>query len=223
MNTMKCSDKTIKEFLPAYLEETIGKADRQRVKQHLDSCEDCRSELSLLRMMSAEPVPDPGEAFWASMPAKIQREVRLSREQKKTRLQGLFDRFLLPRWALAAAATAAVVLISWLIVRPVPVDISSKESPSQEETVAEEAVTFGPVDLEEATPIELNAATQWAQNQFEPIGEAIDDVREDTDRQATDELSTLSTEQLDKVYEMLKNKEQELKKRRKMQDGKDLA
>ena len=111
---MKCTEKTIKDLLPVYLDQGLDRTETVRVEDHLGTCEDCSTELSLLRMMSEEPVPDPGEAFWASMPGRVSREVEESRNAKRGTfdLSWLWGRFTLPRWTWAAAGIGMVLVIS---------------------------------------------------------------------------------------------------------------
>jgi anti-sigma factor RsiW len=98
-----CNDKTIKELLPAYLNQALDQAENLMIKSHLASCDECRTELSLLRLMAEEPVPDPGEAFWAAMPDRVYQAVRKRQTNKKTfDLAWFLDRMALPRWIWAA-------------------------------------------------------------------------------------------------------------------------
>ena len=112
---MTCKNKEIQALLPAHLEQSLDQESQAGVERHVAVCEDCRTELALLRMMSEEPVPDPGEAFWAAMPGRIFRAVEAQKQQKASQwLPFGLGRFIIPRWAWAAAAAvflvAAVVL-----------------------------------------------------------------------------------------------------------------
>ncbi len=207
-----CNDKTIKELLPAYLEEGLAHAEKLRVDRHIASCEDCRAELSLLRMMADEPVPDPGEAFWAAMPGRIYRDVR-HQEQKSIKHWGLSilsDRLFAPRWAWATAAIVIVTVLSWYMVRPPSMDIA-RTIPPQNGAPLEDVIPAESVDVAELSSSEIDAATQWAQNEFAPIQETITkDSSENTERDFSEDLSQLSPRELDRLYEMLKKKEQDI-------------
>jgi len=93
-----CDDKTIKESLPAYREQALDRTENLLIESHLASCDECRTELSLLRLMAEETVPDPGEAFWAAMPDRIYQAVQNSQPKEKSfNLSWLVDRITLPR------------------------------------------------------------------------------------------------------------------------------
>ena len=64
------------------------------IENHLASCEDCRNELSLLRMMTEETVPDPGETFWSAMPGRVYQAVQTRKAGSRTfGLAWLVDRY----------------------------------------------------------------------------------------------------------------------------------
>lgn len=213
--TIMCNDITIKELLPAYLEKGLGHAEKLRVDQHIASCEDCRAELSLLRMMANEPVPDPGEAFWTAMPGRIYRDVR-RQEQKSIKHWGLSiftGRLPAPGWAWATAAISIVAVLSWFMVRPASVDIARTIAPHNNEAPFEDIIPVETVDVAELSSSEIEAATQWAQNEFAPIQETISkDASENTERDFSEDLTQLSPRELDRLYEMLKKKEQDIQK-----------
>ena len=107
-----CTDKTIKDLLPAYREQGLDPQEIDRVRMHLESCGDCCAELSLLGLLAEESAPDPGEAFWLAMPERVHRAVREEKEKKRRfGLSLILDRFILPRWVWTAAA--AGVVPSW--------------------------------------------------------------------------------------------------------------
>lgn len=210
---MTCKNNDIKELLPAYLESALDEPEKQRVREHIETCGDCRRELSLLERMAQEPVPDPGEAFWHAMPAKIEREVRLHQEREQGRLGGFLSGILMTRWAWATAAATVLALGSWFLLRPVPLEMAGRSGPGNTAAL-EEVLPDERVNLSEASSTELAAATQWAQNQLAPIGEAIHEDIENTGRSVSEDLSNLSPDELERVYQLLQKKEQDLKNRR---------
>lgn len=208
---MKCFDKTIKDLLPAYIQEGLERTEKRRVEGHLESCEDCRIELSLLRMMSKESVPDPGEAFWTGMPERIYHEVRRGKQKKGFAVRNVLDGLLIHRWAWATAAVFAVATVSWFLVRPAPVGLAPSVV-RENRTVQDDAVRNEPVNPAELSSAELDAATQWARNELAPLGEATDEEKmENNERDVSEELTDLGPRELDRIYELLKQKEQELK------------
>lgn len=224
---MKCKDKKIKEMLPAYLEEGLEPDEKLRVKRHLKACEDCRAELALLGMMAKEPVPDPGGAFWQAMPERVFRSVQ---EEKKTRKGSIFsarpDSPFLSRWAWATAAAGLAAVVSWFLVRPAPIrDIASPDLAGNGISF-EDIISLEPISVAELSSIELDAATLWAQNELAPVREAVtQDAPGDAPKDVYEDLMELSREELDRVYEMLKKREREMKekRRKKTEKEKDLG
>lgn len=116
-----CRDKDIKELLYPYAVGGLEPDARSRVDVHLDSCKDCRDELSLLRTLAAEVVPDPGDAFWQAVSNGVQRGLEHEEGRKHRagfrRLQLIFGKPIMPRYVWPAAAAAAV-LMAWLFLAP---------------------------------------------------------------------------------------------------------
>src|SRR5574341_664410 len=223
---MKCTDNTIKDLLPAYLEQGLDRDEQLRVEGHLATCEDCRTELALLRMVSEEEVPDPGEAFWASMPGRVRRAVQEQQSGKRTfDLARIIDWMVLPRWALAAATIGVVALVSLLLIRPAPQNLVQPTLPENGTTI-EDMATAEPLNVAELSTAEFDAAAQWAQNEYAPIQETIGEAASDNlERDISEELSDLSPRELDRVLEMLKKKEQDVRERlrKKSQNDKGLG
>ena len=224
---MKCNNKYIKEMLPAYLEEGLEPDEKLRMKSHLKACEDCRAELALLRMMAEEPVPDPGGAFWQTMPERVFRSVQQEKKRgKRSILSALPGRPFLRRWAWATAAVGLAAVVSWLLVRPAPIgDIARPDLPENGISF-EDIVPLEPVSVAGLSSTELNAATQWAQNELAPMSEAVaQDAPGNTPKDVYEDLMELSPEELDRVYEMLKTREREMKEkhRKKTEKEKDLG
>lgn len=223
---MTCKNKELQALLPAHLEQSLDRESQAGVERHVAVCEDCGTELALLRMMSEGPVPDPGEAFWSAMPGRIFREVRERKQRERS--PGLLDVLSgssVPRWAWAAAAVFIVASAVVLLDRPVPLDVARNALP-ENGTALEDMMTNEPVNVTEFTSVELDAATLWTQNAFAPIREAfVEDAAGNTERDLSEYLSELSAEELDRVYEMLKKKEQDARERlhRKTGDEKGLV
>ena len=223
---MTCGSNDIKELLPLYRSRELDEPERKLVEEHLRSCRDCRTELSLLEMMAEEAVPDPGEAFWAAMPERIEREVRLQKMKRPFSFPGLLNALFIPRWAWATGAAALLALCLWLLVRPAPVEIAGTDTEVREGMAGLEDMASGDaISVGELSSSELRAASQWAQNEFESIRESIGESGENTGRNVSDELSTLSPRQLDRIEEMLKKKEQDMKnkQRKKSKDEQGLG
>ena len=161
-----CKDTTIKELLPAYREQTLDQTEILMIENHLASCEDCRNELSLLRLMTEETVPDPGETFWSAMPGRVYQSVQTRKAERRTfGLAWLVDRMTLPRRTWVTAIVGTVLLISWFIIRPVQKE--PKMPPLQgseftEEIMPAEQVNVGELDRDELATIDTWAGTELA-------------------------------------------------------------
>lgn len=153
-----CTDTAIKELLALYQERKLDNPEQGLVKSHLESCEDCRLELSLLSMMAEEPVSDPGDAFWAAMPGRVHRAVQEQQRTKKDfKIAWLLDRIARPRWVLVSATMVTVLALSWFLARPVPEMV-----PSQEYEFADELLPGAPVQVAELSGDELMTLDTWA-------------------------------------------------------------
>jgi anti-sigma factor RsiW len=209
-----CNNNDIQELLPAYLEKALDPAARIRVEHHLASCGDCVVELALLSVIADDPVPVPDEAFWAGMPDRIYREIQVSEQQGKKRfaLSDILGWMFMPRLAWASAALIFITAVSWFMVRSAPVDVARTIQPATGTALEDSAAE--PVNVAELSSEEFDAAAQWAQNEFAPIEEAItSDTREHATPDFSEDLSELSSGELDRVFEMLKKKEQDARKK----------
>ncbi len=161
-----CKDKAVKELLPLYREQALDQTEILMIENHLASCEDCRNELSLLRFMREENVPDPGETFWSAMPGRVYQSVQTRKAERRTfGLAWLVDRMTLPRRTWVSAIVGTVLLISWFIIRPVQKE--PKMPPLQgsefaEETMPAEQVNVGELDRDELATIDTWAGTELA-------------------------------------------------------------
>jgi hypothetical protein len=161
-----CKDTTIKELLPVYEKQALDRTEMLMIENHLASCEDCRNELSLLRMMARDAVPDPGEAFWAAMPGRVYQAVQKQKAGIRSfGLSWIKDHMTLPRRVWVPAVVGTVLLISWLIIRPmqkVPEMPSLQGSEFSEEFMPAEQVNVGELDRDELATIDTWAGTELA-------------------------------------------------------------
>ncbi len=209
---MTCKNTNIKELLLAYLEQSLAQSEQDRVRKHLEACGDCRAELSLLRMMAEEAVPDPGDAFWAEMPERVFRAV----QKQKTRrwhfdLSWLAERFVLPRWAMAAATVALVLAVSLLVGR------SLQKSPGGEAVrgpgSADEllvADSGGTVSMNDLDGNQLETVSDWAGQELASIAEETGPVMaNNSDTDIYEELANLNTREAEHLSAALDQWEQE--------------
>jgi anti-sigma factor RsiW len=201
-----CNDKTIKELLPAYLEQALDQAEKLKVADHLASCDDCRTELSFLRMMAEETVPDPGEAFWAAMPERVSRAVQKRQTKKKAfDLSRLLERMVFPRWTWAAATVGTVLLISWFVIMPVQRKTEIPQSEADE--FFDDSVT-GSVSVADLDHDEVSTIDTWAGSELASIAREAESFlgnRRDTDvHEELEELNAREIERLSKMLEQVR-------------------
>jgi hypothetical protein len=201
---MACKNSNIRELFPAHLERKLDQAAQRSVEQHLASCDDCRAELEILRMLAAEAVPDPGEAFWAAMPGKVYREVREQRQQGSSwRLPGFWERFLLPRWVVSAAVVLLVASVAWFFTPPAPLKIAETGSPDSGASY-DDMLDPGPIELAELGDPELESLDAWASGELVALmGEATDVLTNGQDLSLDDTLAELNTQELEQLSNKL--------------------
>jgi len=199
---MTCGKTDIKELLPAYLEHRFDRVEQARIEQHLKSCADCREELSLLRMMAEDTVPDPGEAFWAEMPDSIYREVRRLKK-KPASLSDFLGGLSIPRWAWAAAAVVVVAVAGFLLYRPAQVELTAL-APTSEEAPYEDIVSAEQMDIAELDGKELDTVATWVDKEFAAIGDEVTAyTTSGGNEDIEDEFANLDAKQLERLSKML--------------------
>jgi len=202
-----CNDKTIKELLPAYLDQAHDQAENLMIKSHLASCDECRTELSLLRLMAEEPVPDPGEAFWAAMPDRVYQAVQKRQTNKKTfDLAWFLDRMALPRWIWAASTVGIVLIVSWLIVTPLQKRTEMPQSQGNE--FADEAVATWSVSVADLDHDELSTIDSWAGSELASMAQEAELVlangRDADIYEAFEDLNAGEIERISKMLEQIR-------------------
>jgi hypothetical protein len=202
-----CTETTIQELLAPYQEQKLDRSEQRIVKEHIASCEDCRLELSLISMMMAEQVPDPGDAFWTAMSGRVYHAVQeRQREQKTFGIAWLLDRVALPRWALASATMATVLMLSWLLIRPVPEMV-----PSRVYELADEIMPGHQVPVAELDSDELITLDTWAGAALVSIAkeaeQAIGTIR---DSDIYDDVAELNADEIEQLLEMINQQVKEV-------------
>ena len=198
-----CNDKSIKELLPAYREQALGRTENLMIENHLASCEDCRIELSHLRMMAEEAVPDPGEAFWEAMPDRVYQAVQKQKAERKTfDLAGLLDWMALPRWTWTAASVTIVLLLSWLVIRPV--QKGPEMAPTQNIEFVEEIIPSESMNINELDNKELGTIERWAGAELASIaGESEQVLGNSQDNDVYEELVELNAQQAERLMKLI--------------------
>jgi hypothetical protein len=208
---MKCRDKTIKEMLPVYLTGGLELDVRRRVEEHLNACGDCLAETDILRAVSVETVPDPGEDFWASMPDRIRR-MCLEEMEKKGARRGLWERLRPHEWAWAIGAAAAALV---LVITLWPGGGTVEEDPAMDlssvDYVYEYEETGSAESLEGLEDDELDALASWAGDELDTlVGLSADDLTNGMEGGFYEELSDMDDKELERFSGMLDKAKQEV-------------
>ena len=206
-----CSNTDIKEMLPAYLEQRLEEEGALQVEKHLEACADCRVEIKLLGMMISEQVPDPGEAFWTAMPERIYRNVQKMREKKRLiDISSIWSRMLLPRWAWSVTGAALVLVVTLLIVKPLPKEIY-RITPNGDDAAYDESTIMDTPGLTELSQTELEDVSHWADNELSALESEINDVLISApERDIHEDLSDLNRQEIERVSRKLEEWEQEV-------------
>jgi hypothetical protein len=206
-----CSNTDIKEMLPVYLEQRLEEERALQVKKHLETCADCRAEIKLLGMMISEQVPDPGEAFWAAMPERIYRNVQKMQEKKRLiDIPSLWNRMLLPRWAWSVAAAGLVLVVTLLIVKPLPKDIS-RITPNGDDAAYDESTIMDTPGLTELSQTELEDVSRWADNELAALeNEIVDVLISAPERDIHEDLSDLNRQEIERLSRKLEEWEEDV-------------
>jgi hypothetical protein len=202
-----CKDKTIKELLPAYVDQVIDPAEKLNIESHLASCGDCRAEVSLLRMMAEETVPDPGEAFWTAMPDRVYQAVQERETKKKTfGLCWPSGWTALPRWTWAAATVGTVLVISWFIIMPLQKKMEMPQARVDE--VADEMLVAGSADFADLDQDDLSTIDSWAGSELASIAQEAEPVlvygRDVNIYEEIEDLNAKEVERLSKMLEQIR-------------------
>jgi anti-sigma factor RsiW len=200
---MDCDKRDVKLLLPAFLNKRLDPREQTRVQEHLSTCEDCRAELSLLRLLAEETVPDPGETYWAAMPDRVFRAVQAHKEKKwRIDLSWLADRLILPRWVLGAITVGIILMISLIAVR-FPQTSASHPSPKGYD-VSDEVIAAGGVPISSLDSNQLETVSAWAGNELASIAREAGHARGNvSDTDIYEEMNELSAKEAEQLSTML--------------------
>src|SRR3954471_2270427 len=98
----ECADREIKELLPDLLHRTLRSEESARVELHVATCESCREDLGVLRVVKSAAVFAP-----AIDVGRIVRQI--PPYQRITPVVEAPARRRVPRWLTAAAAAVLVI------------------------------------------------------------------------------------------------------------------
>jgi hypothetical protein len=165
--------------------------------------------MALIRMMHEETVPDPGEAYWGTMPDRVFKAVMAQKARKRSvDLSWLIDRLTLPRWAIASATIGMVLLVAWFAIQPLPEGPQSPASTGYD--LSYEIMTEDGAPAAALNHDELNTVTAWAGHELASIGREAEAVFiNHTGTDMYEELAELNSREAEHLSTMLDQYEQE--------------
>ena len=109
---MKWRCALIQQRLPDYPDGDLSPFWKRQVASHLEVCPDCRQEAAelaeVMNLYLAEPIPDPGPAFWQD----FQQELHLKLAQVNQTPKPALWRLRLPHYLLGATAMAGILALA---------------------------------------------------------------------------------------------------------------
>ena len=140
---MNCQEA--KRLIPLFLDQELSGADHRQVADHLETCDECRSEALAIEkswellgvLETIEPDPNYRIRFWQSVDARSNRHSRI--------LQSIQSIFVQQRWIPVTAAAATVLLVSVISIMQY----------SQRPGVPEDLAMLNSTELEMIADIEL--------------------------------------------------------------------
>ncbi|MCP4723384.1 MAG: hypothetical protein GY863_00030 [bacterium] len=152
------------DLIGAYLDKELSSEDTDRVRKHIEKCDDCSKELELLRELDvaakADVIEDPGTEFWRDQRENIRAEIegRSKTANVKPLVQEAAhtgSRSKIIKWSkivsVAAAAVIVFVLFKELDRFKTPVQPETGQTQMAAQTEAEQK----PVE-EETTPVKID-------------------------------------------------------------------
>lgn len=135
---MRC--KEIENLLSGYLEGSLDPTDREKVRQHLAECADCRLRLqeveNTLQLLSEDPIPEADESFWTGFVPQVRS--RIDSDERPG--PAVFPK---PRFVLGFLSAVVVVALSLFLLNAdhkktiqLPTDLSSQNILSEYEASA---------------------------------------------------------------------------------------
>jgi hypothetical protein len=114
---MNCREPKYREMLPELAAGSLDDTMKRSLESHLAGCPACLEELQLLEALNSAAVPDPGERFWATLPARVVMEAEQSRPARWS-LLSVRDLLMGHRVAQAATVGAAAILLAIFLLWP---------------------------------------------------------------------------------------------------------
>ncbi len=171
---MKSRHDEMEELLPAYVKDSLFPEGVKAVEAHLEECKECRDAAEVLSGLLAVDVPDPGQAFWESLPRRVRLGARGKRKLHFS-IRSLFLTYL----PLAVAACAVLIAFS----------VHRQAGPNRTEPVPGNTLAVGPAD--------------YAKELREAVGCLPDRVYHGPDYGYNAQLSSLNQNEIERLNEAL--------------------
>lgn len=211
---MECKEKYIKEKLTAYLAGELAPDEQSIVERHLLACDDCRSEAGVLGALAGEPVPDPGDEFWAANPDRIYRafQIEMGRGRRWPDLSRLWEKISPRQWVWFSGAVAAALIFVAVLLPSVHRVHDNVVDDGQDAYAYYETLSFpDTLDLNVLNTTELGTVDSWAAGEFASLGSEIGEAMgSGTGIGFYDELSEMSPQQLERLSRLLDEWEKEV-------------
>jgi len=110
---MRFSHEEIRDMIPDYLNGKLERELIDEIRIHLDRCEQCREEASIISELKDINVPEPGDLFWNTLPGRVSRIIAGSRERGR-----FCGWFLRPVPVMVSFLLILTLTFSYILLRP---------------------------------------------------------------------------------------------------------
>ncbi len=80
---MNCNNPSKGKKLPELVLESLSVNEMDEVNDHIALCQMCQEEYEVLLSLKNTEIPDPGDAFWSTLPLKVVKEAKSQGRQKQ--------------------------------------------------------------------------------------------------------------------------------------------
>jgi predicted anti-sigma-YlaC factor YlaD len=152
MSDLKCEQ--VRKILPAYLDGEVGRQESETVRRHLDECESCRAQASLLDVTwetldHGKPparvhIPDD---FTEKVMARLETDRLRVEAESRLRRRRRIGQAVLATVGLAAGLAIGLALYEWRTVASAPPITPVEKEISRNVTFIEDSTHFDEVRL----------------------------------------------------------------------------
>lgn len=148
--------KKIKSLLGAYYDGELKEKERIIIEKHLEECNECNYELSLLKRiekLATNKTYEPGEDYWTSFPSRVKERISIREKEVLRResslLKNIFLKPISVRFAGVIASILIIVIVSIFYYESfkLPSEISPSEKKSVPSSIKEQSKKTGEESL----------------------------------------------------------------------------